>query len=59
LISFHVKNKSIFTLVTKLVQQKLSFGTIKNIKEVLQTIQEKPTISYFVNAGIYLISKNF
>lgn len=57
LISFHEKNKSIFTLVTKLVQQKLSFGTIKNIKEVLQTIQEKPTISYFVNAGIYLISK--
>ena len=57
LISFHEKNKSIFTLVTKLVKQKLSFGTIKNIKEVLQTIQEKPTISYFVNAGIYLISK--
>ena len=57
LILFYQKNKSIFTVVTKKINQKLSFGSITNKSEVLDTIEEKPTISFFINAGIYLFSK--
>tara|TARA_B100000401_G_C52783856_1_gene709714 strand:- start:227 stop:1294 length:1068 start_codon:yes stop_codon:yes gene_type:complete len=59
LIKFYKNNKSLFTVVTKLVKQKLSFGSIKNKSEILYNIEEKPTISYFINAGIYVLSKKF
>ena len=57
LISFHKRSKSIFTVVTKQLNQKLSFGSITNKSEVLHDIEEKPTISFFINAGIYVFSK--
>lgn len=59
LIKFYENNNNLFTVVTKLIKQKLSFGSIKNKSEILYNIEEKPTISYFINAGIYIFSKKF
>ena len=59
LVNFYYNNKSLFTIVTKLIRQKLSFGSIKSRSELLYNIEEKPTISYFVNTGIYVFSKKF
>ena len=59
LVNFYNNNKSLFTIVTKLIRQKLSFGSIKSRSELLYNIEEKPTISYFVNTGIYVFSKKF
>ena len=56
LLEFHSTSKSLLTVVTKKLSQKLSFGSVKYKLENLLSIDEKPTISFFINAGIYLVS---
>lgn len=57
LIQFHKKNKSQFTIVTHSIIQKFEYGSIKNDSDNFASISEKPYISHFVNAGIYLLDK--
>ncbi len=57
LIKFHIKNEGSFTIVSKLLNQKISFGSIKHKSDLLHSIEEKPTVSFFINAGIYATKK--
>ncbi len=57
LIKFHLNNKSSFTIVSKLLNQKISFGSITYKSDILHSIEEKPTVSFFINAGIYVLKK--
>ena len=57
LLRFHLKNNSDLTIVSKLKNYQLEFGSITNIKEDLIYLDEKPILNFFVNAGIYVINK--
>ncbi len=57
LTRFHVSNKSSFTIVSKLLSQKIGFGSINYKSDLLHSIEEKPTVSFFINAGIYVTCK--
>jgi dTDP-glucose pyrophosphorylase/predicted transcriptional regulator len=58
LLRFHLKNNSDLTIVSKLRNYQLEFGSITNIKEDLVHLDEKPIINFVINAGIYVINKN-
>jgi dTDP-glucose pyrophosphorylase/predicted transcriptional regulator len=57
LLKFHLKNNSDLTIVSKLRNYQLEFGSITNIKEDLIHLDEKPILNFVVNAGIYVINK--
>jgi len=58
LIKFHQSNKSDFTIVTTKKEIKLKYGLLKNLDLNLETIDEKPSISFNINSGIYLFNQN-
>ncbi|MHC4560944.1 MAG: nucleotidyltransferase family protein [Planctomycetota bacterium] len=56
MINFHNKNKADITVAIKKHQQKSPFGVIDLEGDNIIGIKEKPTISFNVSAGIYVIS---
>ena len=42
LTTFHLNNKSSFTIVSKLLNQKISFGSITYKSDILHSIEENP-----------------
>jgi len=57
LYNFHIKKKSILTLVVAKKKIKFSYGACKIKKSNLISIKEKPEYEYYVNTGFYIMNK--
>jgi len=55
---FHNKNKNEITMCTRKYEFQVPYGVIESDDEKVTGIIEKPTKSFFVNAGIYIINPN-
>jgi dTDP-glucose pyrophosphorylase/predicted transcriptional regulator len=55
LVSFHRQNKAEATMCVREYEQQVPYGVIENAGTKLQSITEKPSQTYFVNAGIYVV----
>ena len=56
LLNFHLKSKSLATMCVREFQMQVPYGVINsNINNDLVSLDEKPHISFDVNAGIYLL----
>ena len=55
MLNFHLKNKSKATMCVRTYDYTVPFGVVTCSDEKIQSIDEKPTQSFFVNAGIYLL----
>jgi len=55
LLEFHVKNGGQATLCVREYDFKVPYGVVKVDKHKLTGIEEKPTVRFFVNAGIYVL----
>lgn len=58
LINFHKRKKSLMTMVIRQEFLKSSHGVIKSKGFIFDKIEEKPVITTYVNAGIYILEKN-
>jgi len=55
-LDYHLENKNELTLVSSLKSYSIPYGTLKvGANGQLIELNEKPTISYFINAGMYLL----
>ena len=57
LMSFHKKAQSYATVCVNEYKHTIPYGVIESDGEKIKLIKEKPTLKYFVNAGIYLLSE--
>ncbi len=55
ILEFHKKNNADMTVCVRNYDFQIPYGVINFEKEMLHSIKEKPIISNFVNAGIYVI----
>lgn len=58
IIDFHINNKSDFTIVTSQKEIQLKYGLLKNLNLKIDSIHEKPSLSFNINTGIYLFNPN-
>ena len=58
LIDFHIANKSDFTIVTSQKEVQLEYGLLENLNLKIDTIYEKPSLSFNVNTGVYIFNSN-
>ena len=56
LINFHMIHDSHATVCVREYLESLPYGVVNVDGELVESIQEKPTFSHYVNAGIYLIN---
>ena len=57
LLNSHFKSKAQATICTASHNIQIPFGVVKSKKGTLETISEKPTHSFYVSAGIYVLNK--
>ena len=58
LLKFHLESNAKATLCVNEHKQTIPFGVIQSENGLITSIDEKPTYSYHVNAGIYVLSKD-
>ena len=56
LLDFHHENNSDFTTCVRQIEVNIPFGVIESEEQKLTSIVEKPSKSYSVNAGIYVLN---
>jgi dTDP-glucose pyrophosphorylase len=56
LLEFHEENNSLATMCVREYHYQIPYGVVKMDGTRLSSIEEKPTESYFVNAGIYVLN---
>lgn len=56
LIAFHRKENAVATMAVRDFEYQIPYGVVKIDSNIIQSIQEKPIRTYFVNAGIYVLS---
>lgn len=56
MLRFHAVNRAAATMAAREYSHQVPYGVIRTKGPQLLSIEEKPTESYFVNAGIYVIS---
>lgn len=56
LLEFHEENNSAATMCVREFQYQVPYGVVRTSGSSLLSIEEKPTESYFVNAGIYVLN---
>ena len=56
IINFHLTNKADFTIVTSQKVIKLKYGLLKNLNLNIDSIEEKPSLSFNINTGIYIFN---
>ncbi|WP_143871778.1 nucleotidyltransferase family protein [Catenovulum sediminis] len=56
LIDFHAKSQAIATMCIKHETYQIPYGVVEYNDNTLTGITEKPTKSYFINAGIYVLN---
>lgn len=55
LIDYHINNKSIATMCVRQYQYQVPYGVIETDGKLITSITEKPSYSFFVNSGIYVL----
>ena len=55
LVSFHRQNQAAATMCVREYQQQVPYGVVTTTGTKLDSIVEKPSQTYFVNAGIYVL----
>ena len=56
LLSFHIKSESLATMCVRQYQMQVPYGVVNsNDRNQLLSIDEKPSLSFNVNAGVYLL----
>lgn len=55
LIDYHASNKSVATVCVRQYQYQVPYGVIEAEGRVITSIIEKPSYSFFVNSGIYVL----
>ena len=58
ILNFHYHNNADITVAIKKHEYQNPFGVIDSKGIVLQKIIEKPSVSFNINAGVYVINKN-
>ncbi len=58
LLEFHEKNNNLATMCVKQYQYQVPYGVINGDGHIITSIVEKPTHSFFVNAGIYVLNNS-
>ena len=56
LLQFHEETESTATMCVRKHYYQVPYGVVKTDGHILQLVEEKPLQTYFVNAGIYVIS---
>lgn len=56
LLDFHAKKNSAITVCTREYIHEIPFGVVNVSNGIIKSIEEKPSIKSWVNAGIYLIN---
>ncbi len=55
LLQFHEENRALITVALQRYRHTVPFGVVEVQDELIASIREKPTLEYFVNAGIYVV----
>lgn len=55
LLRYHRENRAAFTVAVRHYEFRIPYGVVEGKDGLVQAIVEKPELSFFVNAGIYLI----
>lgn len=55
LLQFHEENRALITVALQRYRHTVPFGVVEVHDELIASIREKPTLEYFVNAGIYVV----
>ena len=58
LLEYHNKNNNAATMCVKQYQYQVPYGVIEGDGHIVTSINEKPTHSFFVNAGIYVLNNS-
>ena len=56
LLDFHTKKNSAITVCTREYIHEIPFGVVNVSNGIIKSIEEKPSIKSWVNAGIYVIN---
>ncbi len=56
ILDFHNDMGAIATMCVKEYIQDIPYGVVSTTKNILEGLSEKPKFSYFINAGIYILS---
>ncbi|MBY7023865.1 CBS domain-containing protein [Clostridium botulinum] len=56
MMNFHLENKFDITVGTRRHSFQIPYGVINTNENVITSIEEKPTINYLINAGIYCLN---
>jgi len=59
LLRFHLEEAAEATICVREISTKIPYGVVELASNEITAIQEKPEISHFVNAGIYVINPSF
>jgi dTDP-glucose pyrophosphorylase/predicted transcriptional regulator len=59
MLDYHIKNDGLATIGTREFDFQVPYGVIENSKNnIIKCISEKPVHKFFINAGIYILSKD-
>src|SRR5207248_1785721 len=56
MVSFHKEHAADMTVGVRLYEMKVPYGVVKSDGIHITELSEKPTLRYFINAGIYLLN---
>ena len=55
LLEFHADHNSVATMCVRKYDMEVPYGVVKTKDSIVSGIKEKPTHSFFVNAGVYVV----
>lgn len=55
LLDYHIENRGIATMCVRQYQYQVPYGVIETDGKLITSITEKPSYSFFVNSGIYVL----
>ena len=60
IIAYHKKFQNDLTIISSLKNIVIPYGVLRSEKDgIINEIEEKPQLSYFINTGMYIISPEF
>jgi NDP-sugar pyrophosphorylase family protein len=57
LLKYHEDNQPVCTMCVRQEQYKIPYGVVESVDKKIVSLVEKPTYKYFINAGVYVISR--
>jgi UDP-2-acetamido-4-(D-alanylamino)-2,4,6-trideoxy-alpha-D-mannopyranose hydrolase len=55
-LEFHNKKQFDITMCVKRLENKIDFGVVEVNQDIVEKIVEKPTMSYLINSGVYVVN---